>query len=161
MTVPFWTHCPTPLLRASCFALFGFLDSAWNFDTAWVRFALRTAVFEIQVCCKSEKFGNAPHDLRMDTQPSRVPYIPTFWSFSIYDQPFSSYRVIENRKCSEYPQIGFKRLHVKLPYVQWIVTPEPQVCVRFRDTRLSKIGNASNDLSMTLNPQESTVPRVH
>ena len=33
--------------------------------------------------------------------------------------------------------------------------------IRFRDTRLGEIGNAPNDLSMTLNIYMSKVPRKH
>ncbi len=38
------------------------------------------------------------------------PLRPKFHSISLYDQPFSRYRLFENRKCTELPQNDFKHL---------------------------------------------------
>ncbi len=117
------------------------------------------------------KNGNVHNDLRMtlntvtstlytvSTYP-RGPYFSIFWSASLYNQPFSRYKVVEISeylKCTELPWNDFEYLTDKS--ILYIVR-RPKFCPfrsttkGFWDTRLSeigKIGNAPNDLRLTLN----------
>ena len=104
------------------------------------------------------KIENAPNDpkwpqsLNCQKYPVYTQYPPPrvkFHSVSLYDEPFSRYKAVENPKCTKWPQNDLKNLTVKSTRIHWIFTPETQILLRFalrpavfRDTRLSKIGNA-------------------
>ncbi len=86
------------------------------------------------------KIGNTQYNLRMtsSTYLSKVPCIlwilpprPKFHSTSLYDQPFSRHKVVENRQCTEWPQIYPKHLAVKMPCLHWILIPEVEISLRF------------------------------
>ncbi len=71
------------------------------------RFALRLAIFEIQGCWKLEMHGmitELPYALNCQKSPVYTEYWPPrskFHPVSLYDQPFSRYKVFESRKCTE------------------------------------------------------------
>ena len=82
---------------------------------------------------------------------------PKFNFVSLYDQPYSRYKIVENWKCTQWPQSGIKHLTVESTLYTpnthpWghKFTPFCSTTRHFWDTRLSKIGNAPNDTRMTL-----------
>ena len=52
---------------------------------------------------------------------------PKFHSDSLYDQPFSRYKIVENRKCTEWPQNNLKFLTVKSTLYTLNTHPKAQV----------------------------------
>ena len=108
---------------------------------------------------------DTPNDLRLTLNtcltiksilhtPNTYPEAQIIIHFAL--QPgFLEYKVIENRKSSEFCQTDLENLS-QVPCIHWILTPEAQMFIRFVrpgifDTRLSKIGNALNDPRLTLN----------
>ncbi len=88
-----------------------------------------------------------------------LPLRPKFWSVLLYDQRFSRYKVDGTRKCTEWLQTKLEHLtakttlHKKNEYLAaeaWILVPFHSTS-HFRDTTLSKIGNAPNDPKLNLN----------
>ncbi len=85
------------------------------------------------------------------------PLRPKFHPNSLYAQAFSSYKVVENRKGTEWPQNDLNYLSIKGTLYTLIThpcgpnfAPFRSTIGRFRDTRLSEIGNAPNALRITL-----------
>ncbi len=131
-----------------------------------LRFARRPAVFKIQGR-KSEIHQMTPewpYALNCQKGPVYTEYSPPrpkFHSVSLYDQPYSRYKV-ENRKCTKWPENNLT--HLKSECTEWPqnylnhlsvkstlytlnthtrgpnFTPFRSTISRFRDTRLSKIG---------------------
>ncbi len=111
-----------------------------------VRFTLQAAIFKLQGW---QKIRNALNDFRLR------PY-------SLYDQPFSRYKAVENKKYTEWFQIEMKHLtaqstliHTSSPYNPRSPNFDPfhSTTICSWDTRLmiiGKIGNALNGLKMTL-----------
>ena len=80
-----------------------------------------------------------------------------FHSVSFYDQPFSRYKVVENRKCTKWPQNDLNHLTVKSTLYTLNANPQGpnftpfrSTTSRFRDISLPQITNAPNDPRMTL-----------
>ena len=57
--------------------------------------------------------------------------MPKFNSVSLYDQPFSRCNIVDNRKCTQWPQNDLKHLVSKVPCIHWILTPEVQISLGF------------------------------
>ncbi len=91
--------------------------------------------------------------------PVYTEYLPPknkCWSVSLYGQPYSRYKVAENRKCTEWPQT-FNTWLSKVHCIHWILIPEVQIFIdfalrpaRFRDKMFSKIKNVPNDPQIDL-----------
>ena len=113
------------------------------------------------------KIGNTPNDPRTTLTTynchkhpvyiESLPPRPKFHSVSLYELSFSRYKVVESRKCTEWPQNDLNHLTFKSTLYTLNTylrgqnfTPSRSMASRFRDTRLSKIGNAQNDPRMTL-----------
>ncbi len=128
-----------------------------------LHFGLRPAVFEIQGCRKSECTEWPQTDPKgltvkstqytLNTYPPR----PKFSSVSLYIR-FSRYNTAENRKCTEWLQNYIEHLIVKRTLYTLHTYPMGPIFSSFslynhpfRDTRLSKIENAPNDLGVILN----------
>ncbi len=146
------------------------------------------------------KIGNAPNDFYHITFKSSMytlnSHLKTkFHSVSLYDQEFSRYKLLGNRKCTEWHQNDLHHLTVKSKYSIYIeclalrpkfhsvwlycekfpvyteyAPPRPKfiqllsTTSNFRDTflsKLSKIGNAMNDTTMTLSILLSKVVFIH
>ena len=88
-----------------------------------------------------------------------LPLRPKFSSILLYNQLFWRYKVVENQKCTKWPQTDLEHLTVKsILYALNTYTRSPNFhpfcCTtnHYRDTRLQKIRNALNDLRMALKP---------
>ena len=56
---------------------------------------------------------------------------PKFHSVSLYDRPFLRYNIIENRKCTQWPQNDLMNLTVKSTLYTLNAHPEAQISLRF------------------------------
>ncbi len=86
------------------------------------------------------KSGNTPND-----SPNYLNYLtshvscthwiltprPKFQSISLYDQPFSRYRLVENQNAPNNPRITLITEGSKVHCVHWILNPEAQILLRF------------------------------
>ncbi len=103
-----------------------------------------------------------------------IKYLPQrskFWCVLLYDYPFpryNTYKVGENRKCTEWPQTELDDSAVKstlytLNTYPWGPNfgPFRFMISGFQDTKSSKIGNASSDPKLNLNTQQSKVLYIH
>ena len=83
------------------------------------------------------KIGNAVHRMaskwpwthngqKYPTCTKYLPPRPKVWSVSLYNQPFSRYKIVENRKCTEGPENYLEHLAVK----STLQTPDIQILVR-------------------------------
>ncbi len=119
--------------------------------------------FQIQGCGKSAMHRMTPqwpqtHNCRkylVYTEYSSMG--PKFHSLLLYDQPFSRYNIVKNRKCIEWPQNDLNHLTVKSTLYTLNTHPRgPNFAPfrsrtsHFRSTSLSKIGYAPNDPRITL-----------
>ena len=84
-------------------------------------FPIRPTAFEIYKVVNIRKCTKRPqNDIErltiknaqyiLSTYPQAQISVP---SVLLYDQPFSRYKVLENRKCAEQPQTNFEHLRVK------------------------------------------------
>ena len=82
-------------------------------------FALRPAVFKIQVFQKSKCTEWPQNDLKHLRVKSTLCTLntnlwgPKFHSVSLYDQSFPRYRIFKNRKCAQWPQNDLNHWSVK------------------------------------------------
>ena len=126
--------------------------------------------FRDTTCTRSAKIGNAPNDpklnLTLNSQKYAIytmtyPLRSKFSSVLLYDQPFPRYKIVKNRKCTEWSQTALEYLTVKCTlYALHTYSRGPNfgpfcstIC-HFWDTtctRSVKIGNAPNDPKLTLN----------
>ncbi len=56
---------------------------------------------------------------------------PKFQSVSLYDQPFSRYRLVKNRNAPNDPRMTLITEVSKVPCVHWILTPDAQISLCF------------------------------
>ncbi len=84
-----------------------------------LHFSLRPATFEIQGCWKLEMLRMIPEwpkPLKYQNYPVYTEYSQPrrkFHSVSLYNQPFSRYKFVENQKCTEWHQNHLNHLTVK------------------------------------------------
>ena len=89
---------------------------------------------------------------------------PKFHPVSLYDQPFSRYKIVENRKCTQWPHhVSVKSTLCTLNthFRGQNLTPFRSTTIRCQDTGFSKIGNAPIDPRMTFSTEVSKVPCAH
>ena len=128
----------------------------------FVRFPRRPAVFNVQGCWKSQMHRmTSDWSWTHDNQKYPVNSINTYHrgtNFGPVCSTTSPFPDRKFRKCTEWPQIDFEwNLNSQTYFIN--TNPEAQtwVCTflftasSFWDTRLLKIGNAPDDLSLTLN----------
>ena len=142
--------------------LIGVLDSQIS-----VRFALWPAVLSYRSFLKK----GAPKDTKMilNTTSQRYPYtcVTSIREFQISPQiplhPFSRLRVVDNRKCTKWPQNDLEHLTVKNTLYTLNTCPQGSNFCSFHSTtscykvqdigflKIGKIWNAQNDLRLILN----------
>ena len=135
-----------------------------------VRFALQPAVFLRNKVVKNWKYTEWPQDDLEHLTVKKKKKVPCIhWTFAPESQILNRFavrasirfrgKVVENRKCTEWPQTDFEHLTDKgVPvYTEHLPTRGPNVgpfrytISRFWDTRLSKIGNVPDYLRLSLN----------
>ena len=91
----------------------------------------------------------ATYENRVRHDPNDTVKSETIETVLLYDQPFSRYKVVENRKCTEWPQNDLNHLTVERTLYTMNTTPQGpnftpfrSTTRRFREARLSQIGNA-------------------
>ncbi len=111
--------------------------TGYHRDNVGVRFALRPSLFEIQGYWKSEMHQMTP-EWSWALYCQKYPVFskcwtqkPKFHSVSFYDQPFSRYNVVENWKCTGWPQNDLKHLTDNSYPLHTKYSPEAQISLRF------------------------------
>ncbi len=106
-----------------------------------------------------------PHTRSQPAYNMHSPSKPTFWSVSLYGQPFSRYKVMDGNAPNDLNEFEHFS-HSKYPIYTKYFSQRPNfgrfrsTTCRFREIRLSiigKVGNAPNDLRVTLNSVKTTL----
>ncbi len=106
-----------------------------------VRFALRLAISEIQHVQGQRKLEmhrmtpNATWTLNSQKYSIYTKYLPLkskfFSVLLLFSRFWDTYKVAENRKCTQWPQTELEHLTVKSLYIHYMPIPEAQILARF------------------------------